>query len=583
MFIFQKKIDSINETFNNINENECKKISKTILNFETNSKIIEPHVYNNLEIFTDYSQNENNSIISKIIKTHSITGRLYFEHKLLNPIDDINYLQEQKNEILNVINNGNIDSLNTNLNSLKSLEKDVLSFTSHFKSFDDTIDSVLINAPYLNFLNNKAFLNFYNNYNIFSPIYNILSPVLLFILPYIITKIVSKINIDFVKYTHFLKFAVLGIPGVSFSLKTDIMSLSKTLFTVFIYVYSVYNSISFSLICNTILKNIHNKLINLKKYLQIIQNLQKEYSNLIKINTHKLTYSLLNKDIYNSDYKLLSNKGELILDYLYIKKHSFNIEKSLTIFSKLDYIHSIISLIDNNNYCLVNYLKLKKPGIFIKNFHHPNITKSVKNTIEIGFKNLNNVLITGPNAGGKSTLIKTISLSLLMSQTLGIAPASKVYITPFNYINTYLNIYDIKGKHSLFESEMKRMYEHIDKLKSLGNNKFSFIIIDELFSGTNPTEAIASSFSVANQLGNYNNSISIITTHFDYLTNLKKFKNYKMKIEKDTDNNEFIFTYKLKSGISKDYVAIDLLEKNKFGSEIIENAKNIKKILNDNY
>ena len=130
---------------------------------------------------------------------------------------------------------------------------------------------------------------------------------------------------------------------------------------------------------------------------------------------------------------------------------------------------------------------------------------------------------------------------------------------------------------------MKRMYEHIQKLKSLEDNKFSFIVIDELFSGTNPKEAIASSFSVANQLGNFNNSISIITTHFNYLTKLENFKNYKMHIEKSKDKKEFVFTYKLKSGISEDYVAIDLLEKNKFGSEIIENAKNIKKILNDNY
>ena len=451
MFIFKKKINSINDIFNNIEDNECKKISKSILNFDNKSTIIEKHVYNNLEIFTDYSQNENNSILSKIIKTHSISGRLYFENKLLNPIDDINYLQEQKNEILNVINNGDLDLLNDNLNSLKLIEKDIITFTSSFKSLDDTTDSVLINTPYLNFLNNKEFLNFYNNYNIFCPIYNVLSPILLIIIPYLMTKMLPKININFLKYSKYLKYAVIGIPGVSFSLKTDILSLSKTLFTVFIYFYSVYNSISFSIICNTILKNIHNKLVKLKKYLKIIENLQNNYSKYVKINTHNLNYTLLKKNIYNTDYKLLSNKGQLLIDYLYIKKHSFNIQKSLTIFSKLDYINSIITLIKNENYCLVNYLKLKKPGIFIKNFHHPNVSNSVKNTIEIGFKNLNNVLITGPNAGGKSTIIKTVSLTLVMSQTLGIAPASKVYITPFNYVNTYLNIYDVKGKQSLYE------------------------------------------------------------------------------------------------------------------------------------
>ena len=72
----------------------------------------------------------------------------------------------------------------------------------------------------------------------------------------------------------------------------------------------------------------------------------------------------------------------------------------------------------------------------------------------------NNVVITGPNAAGKSTFIKALSLSILFSQTICIVPASNFVLTPFTLINTYLNIPDCKGKESLFEAEMNRVFRH---------------------------------------------------------------------------------------------------------------------------
>ena len=84
-----------------------------------------------------------------------------------------------------------------------------------------------------------------------------------------------------------------------------------------------------------------------------------------------------------------------------------------------------------------------------------------------GWLNPNNFLITGPNAGGKSTLIKSLTLCILLSQTLCISPAENLILTPFKLVNTYLNIPDCKGKESLFEAEMHRARDHINDLKLL--------------------------------------------------------------------------------------------------------------------
>ena len=116
--------------------------------------------------------------------------------------------------------------------------------------------------------------------------------------------------------------------------------------------------------------------------------------------------------------------------------------------------------------------------------------KSITNNLVIGESEPLNVCITYPNAGGKSTFIKSICINILLSQTLILASASKFELTPISFIDTYINIPDCKGKESLYEAEMNRALNYINKLNNLGKNKFSFVIMDEIFSSTNPEEGI---------------------------------------------------------------------------------------------
>ena len=111
--------------------------------------------------------------------------------------------------------------------------------------------------------------------------------------------------------------------------------------------------------------------------------------------------------------------------------------------------------------------------------------------------------------GGKSTFIKSLMLSILFSQTLTISFCKTQSFTPFSYIQTYLNIPDCKGKESLFEAEMNRAYKYISYLKTLEQDSelFSFIIMDEIFSSTNPREGLSGAYAIADKLGNYKNII----------------------------------------------------------------------------
>jgi len=210
------------------------------------------------------------------------------------------------------------------------------------------------------------------------------------------------------------------------------------------------------------------------------------------------------------------------------------------------------------------------PVIYVDN-------KVVKNSIQMK----NNLLITGPNAAGKSTFIKSVIINILLSQTIGVNSCSYFEMSPFHLIETYLHIPDVKGKSSLFEAEMFRSKEYIEKIKELEENEFSFIVLDEIFSSTNYIEGFSGAYSILKNLSNYKNTLFIVTTHFTDLEILEKdtkgrIENYKFTVDYD-ENKEIQFNYLLEKGISNQYIALELLKKNGFDEKILEDAFQISK------
>ena len=159
-----------------------------------------------------------------------------------------------------------------------------------------------------------------------------------------------------------------------------------------------------------------------------------------------------------------------------------------------------------------------------------------------------NMIITGPNASGKTTVLKTVLFNLILSQSFGCGFYSKAVICPYNKIHCYLNIPDTSGRDSLFQAEARRCKEIID---SLEDRKKHFCIFDELFSGTNPNEACASSYGFVKYLIKQKNIDFILTTHLlDLCKELDPIiNNMHMKV-KQNNEIDFTYTYNLNKGIS---------------------------------
>ena len=595
-FIFKKKENETNIIKKTPNELLCatenhenyNKILKELLlkqNKEENN-IIDNNAYDDLELFRGIDK-PTNSVISKIDKTKTLFGKMLLNINLNNPTTNIDILKKKQKIIKELIKDeSKFKEIQNKLDLLTELQ-DTLLWTLKEKSIEEEkiFQTVYFNNQYLKpFNSNEEILYLYSLFKIvFAPIYGLLSPILFFIIPYLYLYFFTKIKFDFKVYFKVLKMSFFG----GFDMMGNKGGMSKYLSMILsfvIYIQNLTNSIEVSRGTNNIINILHQKINDTNKISLLVCELKELTKDIFDFKDIKHHFPLINNDIFKTTPHLLSNKGKILVCYNKIQNKESYVDLINEI-ALLDYYNSLCLLIkDNENVCFPTYVENELPLINAKELYHPYLEKPIKNNILIGRKNPNNILITGPNAGGKSTFIKSISLNVVFSQTLGIAFCKSIEITPFSLINTYLNIPDCKGKESLFEAEMHRARNHIRKLNDLSSHNFSFIVMDEIFNSTNPQEGISGAYAIAEKLSSFKNSISIITTHFSYLTNLQekdKFKNYKIPITRDEDEN-IIYPYKLESGISNQYIALELLRNKGFDNDLVDNAENICSQLNLN-
>ena len=154
-------------------------------------------------------------------------------------------------------------------------------------------------------------------------------------------------------------------------------------------------------------------------------------------------------------------------------------------------------------------------------------------------------------------------------------------MTPFKMIETYLHIPDSKGSQSLFEAEMYRSRDYLERLKEMEEEDFSFIVLDEIFSSTNYIEGYSGAYAILKKISSFENALSITTTHYSDLEKLEKdtkgrVENYKFDVSYD-DSGEIQFHYQLKRGVSRQYIALELLKKSGFEEDIINTAIEVSK------
>lgn len=444
----------------------------------------------------------------------------------------------------------------------------------------------------------SSFLQILSVGNMLSPIMSLILPIIFLIVPFIILKlrglpITFSIYVDVLKdiaKNHFIGKTLMNLGSITWD------KAAYLLITIGLYFYQIYQNI---LLCTRFYNHIHTineSLCTLKEY---IGNSLKNMELFIRLHGTKPNYSVfcsIAKDHVNvlkclqleidsvrsfdSSLGIMGKIGQVgyLLKCYYEIHSNTEYERSLRYSfgfeGYLDNLRGVSSHLLSGKMNLVKFDKKKKCQ-FIRQYYPPYFNKDhVKNDCSIK----KNIIITGPNASGKTTYLKTTTINIIFSQQLGCGFYESGVINPYTHIHSYLNIPDTSERDSLFQAESRRCKDIIDVIQSNPESKGfrHYCIFDELYSGTNPLEAAKSAQAFLKYLAKFGNVDFVLTTHYvsicKKLAKSKMITNYKMDVLLK-ENGELEYTYKIVKGISKVQGAVRILEQMNYPKEILDEVR----------
>ena len=466
-----------------------------------------------------------------------------------------------------------------------------------------------IDIPLLSNLNNNSLcLQTLSIYNLSSPVFSLLIPILFLLLPFFIIKLQGH-KITFGLYFDHLKTVfsnhIIGQLFSSFS-NTNFTNKIYLLFSFGFYIFQMYLNFTSCIKYFTNIKFIHetlysikhyitntlNKYKNFLKYSQTLKN-YKSFNDAINTNISIFTYYLdeLNKITpYALSITKLVELGQLMKCFYCLNKNENIINSLYFSFGFNGYLKNLETLQNFINTKVMNYCNYNnaKPTSF-DNAYFANLNiidkceetcttikpiktskcKIVKNSYTLD----KNIIITGPNASGKTTLLKSTLFNIILSQQIGCGFYDSASVKLYDYIHCYINIPDTGGRDSLYQAEARQCKSILEAIEN-NSNKNHFCVFDELYSGTNPDEAIDSAYGYLNYLNKFNNIDYVLTTHYIKLCKKlnKQNNNFYMKVNNNA--KDFEYTYKIKKGISKVKGAMKVLQDLNYPENIITNMKN---------
>ncbi|MBN9299090.1 MAG: DNA mismatch repair protein MutS [Filimonas sp.] len=241
----------------------------------------------------------------------------------------------------------------------------------------------------------------------------------------------------------------------------------------------------------------------------------------------------------------------------------------INIYSKLDAYLSLATACVQYNYAFPTFVDNEKPAIAATKLFHPLLSTPVAYNIGLSQKE-NFLFLTGANMAGKSTFIKAVGVSIYLAHIGMGVPAETMSLTLFDGLLSNIQVADniIKGE-SYFFNEVQRIRKTIEKIS---DGKKWLILIDELFKGTNVQDAMKCSTVVIEGLRKMQNALFILSTHlYEIGDDLRRYPNIQFRyFETEVQNDQLLFSYHLKEGISNDRLGylilrnegvVDMLEK----------------------
>jgi energy-coupling factor transporter ATP-binding protein EcfA2 len=370
---------------------------------------------------------------------------------------------------------------------------------------------------------------------------SLLLPILTLIAPYLILRFVFQIPITFENYMNMLHAMVSGNmatvmnPSAVVSAPTNLLKQVGIVLVTFIQgILQPYWSHTHLHSIDSIIQEHGGKVIRFHELYGSLERL---------LELHGFTF-------FRSPMPSIRNERDaaarMMLQPTYFQmalKYVGSLEVLMTIANKKD-IHP------------VHWVRSPHPVFRIQDSFDFQVPEGNRKTISAKLDVHRHALLTGPNKGGKSTVLRALSFSALLAHTYGCA-LGQLTATPFHHLFVCLTPDDLPGAKSRFEREVEFT------AGTLVHSQPILVFIDELYHSTNPPDALRSCEMYCGQLWKKNNVVSVISTHLFELVKQAPSSIQRLCCPATLDDKGIIqFQYRLEKGMCTVSSVDMLLKKN---------------------
>jgi DNA mismatch repair ATPase MutS len=311
--------------------------------------------------------------------------------------------------------------------------------------------------------------------------------------------------------------------------------------------YSIQGIVRNNMKC---IKELQTQLMGVTRVIRIINHMHTVLQDHPEITTHLVHYDalenvatstniseklatllqLLNSPTFKGKPSILSRVGIILAAYKLMQEVGHELEQALAALGEIDAYASCASLLNNNQSSSARYnfaqydTTSTTPVLKALNFWHPLVANEeiTLNSIALGLHDTpRNIVITGPNACGKSTNLKTLTLCAYLAQTITLVPAKEYTQTICKEIYSSMVVSDnIQQNKSLFVAELTDAEELLTRVENLKTGEYMFIALDELFKSTHHQKGQNIAYNLLEHLHASPNIITIVSTHFEKLVEL---------------------------------------------------------------